>query len=482
MKKNKLDQQQIYQQLAESLANLFAPLAEVALLDAEDGVISVFNRLTHDKIANLSAKQPTVLFINKMRQAKALKIPLEAGYALRLIVEVTFFEALQTFLNQFLIAQEKTTDAFNWQQLVEQTIADYLQTQQTCLSALSAAEKRALILLIQEKDLFRYQEASKYLASKLNVSRATIYNYLKQASQFKLIEVHQVDAFTDEPFSGNPAGVVLEADTLSDIMMKKIAREMNLSETSFLFTSKKADFKLRYFTPIGAEVKFCGHSTVGALYMLAHKKMLGMNKPGRYTFNLETQLGILPVTISLKTDKSITIQFATPKIMLVPSKITHTELAQALGIPLEVINLDKPIMYEKNNQDLYVTITRLKQLGELHIDHKSAKQFAEKHQIVAFALLCPETIAAGNHIHMRCFAPAVGIPEDPFTGSVLGGLSAYITQNHLLDKNISLIRVEQGHFMSRPGFVDMQLDNSKTNASPLIIAKARHFFSTQINL
>ena len=188
-----------------------------------------------------------------------------------------------------------------------------------------------------------------------------------------------MDSFTDEPFSGNPAGVVLEADKLSEVMMKKIAREMNLSETSFVLTSKKADIKLRYFTPTGSEVKFCGHSTVGALYMLAHKKMLGMDKPGRYELTVEAKIGVIPAAITLKADQSITIEFHTPKIELIASEITHEEVAKALGIPLESIDLQQPIMFEKNNQDLYVTIASLKQLGQLQVDQKLAKQFAEKH-------------------------------------------------------------------------------------------------------
>jgi PhzF family phenazine biosynthesis protein len=475
-------QQQLYQNLAESLANLFAPMAEVALFDQTDQLICIFNRLTHEPITSLQSKEIVKLVINKQQSAKALRIPLENNYYLRIIVDTSLFESLQTLLQRYLLTPIKEADETNWQAIVDCIIQKYLEQHQTTLTALSTREKRTLILTISEKNLFRYQDATKYLASKFNVSRATIYNYLKQASEFKSLEIHQVDAFTDEPFSGNPAGVVLDADRLNDITMKKIAREMNLSETAFLLTSKKADIKLRYFTPSGDEVKFCGHSTVGALYMLAHKQMLGMTKPGRYALSLEANVGIIPVAISLKPDHSITVEFQTPKVDLIASKITHQEIAQALGIPIEVINQRIPIRFEQNNQDLYVTIQSLKQLGELQIDQKSAKQYAEAHDIVAYTLLCPQTFAKNAHIHMRCFAPAVGIPEDPFTGSVLGGLAAYITQYKLIDNSIKTVRVEQGHFISRPGFVELKLNKTDNSASPLVIAKARHFFSTEINL
>jgi predicted PhzF superfamily epimerase YddE/YHI9 len=81
---------------------------------------------------------------------------------------------------------------------------------------------------------------------------------------------------------------------------------------------------------------------------------------------------------------------------------------------------------------------------------------------------------------MRCFAPAVGIPEDPFTGSVLGGLALYITRNKLIPAKVKTVRIEQGHFMSRPGYVDLKLGTA--HEAPLVIAKARHFFSTEIHL
>jgi PhzF family phenazine biosynthesis protein len=137
-------------------------------------------------------------------------------------------------------------------------------------------------------------------------------------------------------------------------------------------------------------------------------------------------------------------------------------------------------MFEKNNCDLYLTIKDLISLEEVNIDQKSAKLFSEKHGIVAFALVSNETIADQSHIHMRCFAPAVGIPEDPFTGSVLGGLATYIQLTNLIPKNLKIVRVEQGHFISRPGYVDLKL--AGTNQPPLVFAKARHFFSTKIEL
>lgn len=475
--------EEIYQKLAESLAFLFKPMAEVALFNKQNDCLAIYNQITEDNLTLPSPYQFTKTIINKKNAAKFTCIPLEHGFYLRILVETSLFESLQVFLHHYLNTSNiKNMDIPDWQNTVEQLIENFLQEQQKSLSALNTKDKRALILFLHEKNIFRYQEASKYLATRIQVSRATIYNYLNQANQLRLLEIHQVDAFTDEPFCGNPSGVVLDADELTDALMKKITREMNLSETSFLLKSNKADIRLRYFTPTGNEVKFCGHSTVGALYMLAHKRRLGITQPGYYKFNLEAQVGILPVAIHLESDETVTVEFQTPIVKLEQSTFTHFEIADALGIPLNTINCQQPIMFEKTNHDIFITISSLKLLEDIHIDQRAAKQFAEKNNIVAYALLCNETLSKNSHIHMRCFAPAVGIPEDPFTGSVLGGLAAYITRNHLITPSLKKIRIEQGHFMGRPGYVELTLNDKSKDAPPWVTAKARHFFSTEIKL
>lgn len=477
-----LNQQKIYEALAESLSKLFQPMLEIALFDQDNKLIVIYNRINNNnELPTIDPHISTKLLINKNQQAKLMIIPLESGYYLRLLVDITLFESLKSVLLHYL-DEPTAINTTNWQQSVDHIIQNFLEQQQTSLNALSAKDKRSIVLLIHEQKLFRYQDATKYLANKLMVSRATIYNYLQQAKELHSVEIHQVDAFTDEPFSGNPAGVVLNADNLDESMMKKIAREMNLSETSFVSKSKKADIKLRYFTPNGSEVKFCGHSTVGALYMLAHEKMLGIEQPGDYPLRFEAAIGIISAIITLKIDNSITIQFQTPAINLINSNIAHSTIAHALGIPLEVIDNKYPVMFEKNNQDLYLKINSLKDLGDLQIDMKSAKQFAEQHQIVVFTLFTQQTFDKNNHIHMRCFAPWVGVPEDPFTGSALGGLAEYLIKNNLIDENCGSLGIEQGHFIDRPGGVTIDLTPLKKGQPPYIIAKAHHFFSTKIAL
>ena len=107
------------------------------------------------------------------------------------------------------------------------------------------------------------------------------------------IELYQVDAFTREIFSGNPAGVVTNGDGLDDVTMQKIAREMNLSETAFIINKKTDDYDLevRFFTPT-REVPICGHATISAHYVYAKKNNINSS-----TIIQKTKAGILPVEI-----------------------------------------------------------------------------------------------------------------------------------------------------------------------------------------
>ena len=115
------------------------------------------------------------------------------------------------------------------------------------------------------------------------------------------IDLHQIDAFTDELFGGNPAGVVTNADGLTDKQMAKIAREMNLSETAFVLppTTNDADIRLRYFTP-EAEVSFCGHATIGTLCELARLKLHGL---GEQNANIRVETAAGTFTMSSAAQK-----------------------------------------------------------------------------------------------------------------------------------------------------------------------------------
>ena len=101
---------------------------------------------------------------------------------------------------------------------------------------------------------------------------------------------------------------------LDESTMRKIARELNLSETAFVLPSEKGAFRLRYFTPTGHEIRFCGHSTVGALYMIAKERRFGIEKEGHYPFDVETLCGILKMEAKVEDQDEIKVAYETPKL------------------------------------------------------------------------------------------------------------------------------------------------------------------------
>lgn len=480
---------------ALSLVDLFYPLVELTLFDEEGAVQEIFNAfstLKEDQACAVKSCQkgspfPELLVVR--RSVRCVVHPLYEGKAvigyLRLRYDLTHFKNLQEQLN-FLVqgtighGSEGTTDL--WKASIDQVIAYYLTENKSNAQATTAKQKRELVSRLQGKGLLDFKESSAYVASKLQISRATVYNYLKTAADFKKVHVHQVDAFTSERFGGNSAGVVLDADGLDESMMRKIARELNLSETAFVLSSEKGDFHMRYYTPTGHEITFCGHSTVGALYMIAKERRWGIQKAGNYTFDVETPCGILKMEVMLDEEGEIRVAYAAPAIRLSKSTISHAKVAKAAGFDLDVVESSFPVMYEETNKDLFVVIRSLQDLKKVECDPKTLAQFSKLHDIVSLCLFCPEALEHENQFHMRCFAPLVGIPEDPFTGSVLGGLTAYVDTFGLLPRDSRGFSVEQGHFMERPGVVKVEFSKKRGTYAVKVFAQAVHCFSTEINL
>lgn len=461
------------------LVDLFYPLVELTVFDEKGKIQDIFNAfstLKEDQECDLS--RCGEVFTEVMasgRNVRCLISPYNKGFV-RIRYDLSLFKNLQDQLH-YLVQPVVTTATLPWNESIDQMIQEYLARHTINIQALSSRQKRELIAELQSKGLLDFKESSAYVATKLQVSRATVYNYLKTSSDFKKVRVHQVDAFTSKRFGGNPAGVVLDAENLDDSNMRKIARELNLSETAFVFPSKKAEFKMRYFTPTGHEIRFCGHSTVGALFMIAKEKRLDQQ-----TFHVETPCGILSMETSIDKNEDVHVAYEAPETKLSSSKITHAMVANAAGFDESLIDQTYPVMYEETNKDLFVVIKSLKDLKKIECDPKSFTQFSRQHDIVALCFVSPEAFDQKNQFHMRCFAPLVGIPEDPFTGSVLGGLTAYVDTFGLLPKEMSHFRVEQGHFVERPGVVEVEFSKKRGNYLAKVIAQAVHCFSTEINL
>lgn len=391
---------------------------------------------------------------------------------------VAAIQQLKTFLKD---EEQEKSEVTNWHVLAEKQIEYFLNQKKMTDSQLRRMDKRELILNLHEQGLLNYKDATQWLATRLSLSRATVYNHLNWAKSVQKIHIHQVDAFSESQFAGNPAGVVLDANDLNDETMRSITRELNNAETSFVLDSQQADFQLRYFTPSGHELDFCGHSTVGALYMLAKEQRYNMHEPNAYHFNAETKAGIIKVGCTVEPDESIQVYFTAPNIDPTEYHISHETLAEVLGIPIDKVITQHKIHYEKTNKDIYLAVNNLRTLESIDVDIKRVTKFCKENNIIAICVFTTETLDRNNQFHLRCFAPAVGIPEDPFTGSVIGGLIAHAHKNKIL-KNTGSIGIEQGHFIGRLGTVKVKYAYRNNVYQVTIQAKASHFFSTEINL
>lgn len=264
-------------------------------------------------------------------------------------------------------------------------------------------------------------------------------------------EIKQVDSFTDMAFGGNPAGVVPDAEGLSDKEMQNIASEMNLSETAFILPSKEADFRLRWFTP-KKEIIFCGHATIASLHILAENKKFGMEEDGTFNFKIETLVGILDVQVD-KLNDSIKITLQAPEIDLVIEKLDIEKLSEALDIDLNDIDISYPIMREKTVDFVYIVLKELLTLKRVNYNYDKLEDLSNAYGIKGFVLFTTETFEEDSMVHSRFFSPFYGVREDPVTGSAQGPLGTYMVLNKMvnLSNGEAEIKSEQGDIMGRPG-------------------------------
>ncbi|HEY9375270.1 PhzF family phenazine biosynthesis protein [Streptomyces sp.] len=222
------------------------------------------------------------------------------------------------------------------------------------------------------------------------------------------MRIRIVDAFTDRPFAGNPAGVLLLDSFPDDHWLQKVAAEVNLSETAFahpLPAGGEADWALRWFTPT-AEVDMCGHAT------LATAHVINSIERAEGTVRFAARCGILGATA--EPDGTITMDFPTSSLTPVP---VPEGLAKALGA--EVVSVHDT---SAHIGDLVVELNDEETVRGLAPDHAALKKLSDRGVIVTAAAEQPDR---GYDFVSRGFFPAVGIDEDPVTGSAHTALAPF---------------------------------------------------------
>ncbi|WP_327050841.1 PhzF family phenazine biosynthesis protein [Halomicrococcus gelatinilyticus] len=263
-----------------------------------------------------------------------------------------------------------------------------------------------------------------------------------------------VDAFTDEALAGNAAGVVPDADGLTEAQMQAVARELSVSETAFLTESDAADRRVRYFTPT-TEVDLCGHATVAAH---AHLLEDGVLDPGTHT--LETNVGVLDVEVT--DDGVVWMTQDDPDIERVD--LDYDRVGDALGVDpaaLRDVGADLPLAVASTGMPfLVVPVNFLEHVGGADPDVAAVEELCEAVDAVGVYAFSFDAIDRASTLHGRAFVPLAGVPEDPVTGTASGAVGAYVREFDAFDDFPEEMRFEQGHFVDRPGHVRVRVDET----------------------
>ena len=256
-----------------------------------------------------------------------------------------------------------------------------------------------------------------------------------------------VDAFTIDPYTGNPAGVVPEASDLDADQMQAIARELGASETAFLEPAETALRRIRYFTPT-TEVDLCGHATVASL---AYLHQSGTVEPGAY--EIETNVGVLETEID--EDGRVWMTQDVPTVEEVDR--SYSEVATALGVDedaLREVGVDLPLATASTGFPfLMVPVAYLEDLGSADPDLEATERLAESVDADGVYAFTFDTLDARSTVHGRAFVPGAGIPEDPVTGTASGAAGAYLRHFGAFEEMPESLFFEQGHYVDRPGRV-----------------------------
>ena len=251
-----------------------------------------------------------------------------------------------------------------------------------------------------------------------------------------------VDAFTDQPFGGNPAGVVLlDSDTFpKEELMLQIAAELRYSETAFVKRHSAQEFTIRYFTP-KAEVELCGHATIASFFLL-HQKGLASGQ-----CLCHTKAGDLHI----EAGEKVMMQMAKPRI---EATIDHTdEIYKALGVPGYQPTMPVQIVYA-GLPDIMIPLPDLNTLQTLQPDMEAISAITRTHNAVSFHVFAFSN--DGYTAHVRDFAPLYDIPEESATGTANASLTYYLQQRGCLGKEAECAFI-QGEAMGRPSVVATSL-------------------------
>lgn len=272
------------------------------------------------------------------------------------------------------------------------------------------------------------------------------------------IRFHLVDVFAEEPLAGNPLAVVPDANGLDETLLRRIARELNQSETTFLLdpAAPGAAARLRSFTPAGAEVSGAGHNSLGAWWWLAESGWLGPLGDG---LALAQELGgrVLPVAVEAQSGRLLSIGLTQGEPQALAGHPDPTALASALGLGGEDVLPGARVV---STGAAHLLVQARDRAAVAGANPDAARLLAQLRRAGAQGcyLYSLDPIGPSAAAHARFFNPTVGLWEDPATGSAAGPLAWHLAERGLASGEVA---IEQGHSLGRPSRITVRLQDGR---------------------
>jgi PhzF family phenazine biosynthesis protein len=304
------------------------------------------------------------------------------------------------------------------------------------------------------------------------------------ARMSRRIRIFQVDAFTTDRFTGNPAGVVLDADSLSDAEMLAIARELNNADTAFVLQPDGADhdLRVRFFTP-RTEAAFVGHATIATHFVLSRADAPQAARGARVRQKQKSGL----VDVEVRGDgaaRRIAVRQPAPPLGRQLNDRERLAVLDALALSTGDIDTRCPLrIVGGSGTRLLIGVRSTDQLKQLKPDFSRLTTLSAQLGAAGFFVFTLSHALAGCLTESRMFCPALGIPEDPVSGNAHGLLGAYLAEQGLLPHAGDTARFTgaQGHHLNRAGRIDVELEFKDGKLDGVwIVGQAVSIFETEM--
>lgn len=266
---------------------------------------------------------------------------------------------------------------------------------------------------------------------------------------------HIVDVFAQGKYTGNQLAVVRDARQLDSDTMQRVAREMNYSETTFITNPKPTDdgYRVRIFTP-QTELAFAGHPTLGTASII--REFVSDETVDELALNLD--VGSIPVSVE-RDDEGNDVYWMTQQPPAFGAIVDPDTVASVVTIDREQLDSDyEPRVVSTGLPTLLVPTTSLDAVEAARPNSTAYQEFVAEHDMKAVLVFSSETVEEDNDLHVRMFAPALGVPADPATGSGNGCLAGYLARYRYFGTPTVDVTVEQGYEVDRPSLLRLEAE------------------------